>query len=260
MRIRRALILLGTLAVAAAGLVVVSSTASALPAVQLPLVGASELFIGNYDTSNFCQWATVQNKTTNSPACDYDQNFRGMKIVADGPAHPTAVRYEIRDGDIPAFGGGERAESRAGDVANVKEGDERWYQFSMKFGSSFPNPTGNYFVVMQWHPGDGSPPLALEVNRSGVLQVVNNRGAAPNRDIGPIKRGAWVNYVLHVKFSSSVSVGFAEVFQDGKLVTPRHSRVTMAGTSLYLKQGIYRDPVERSTATVWHDGLRITAP
>ena len=261
MRLRRIATWSATLAVALAGVVAlpgVWSGSSEAHAAAVP-VGARQLFVGNFDSRNFCQWATVQNRVANTPGCAYDQGFYGMQVQSDGSAHPTAARFEVRDGDIPEFGGGERAEVRAPQVMDVREGDERWYEFSFKFGSTFPTPT-SWFEVMQWHAGSGSPPLALEVATDGTLQLVNNRGEAPRRTIGAIKRGTWVRYVLHVKFSNDPAVGFAEVYQDGKLVVGRHSRKTMASDVGYLKTGIYRDAREQATAVLWQDGLRVTAP
>lgn len=222
-------------------------------------VGGRELFVGNVDGGDFCQWATVQNKVANKPACSYDQAFHGMRVERESATHKTAARFEVRDGDVPEFGGDERAELRAPGVVDVREGDERWYEVQFRFPSSFQNPT-SWFVVLQWHAGGGPPPLALEVSPAGTLDLVNNRGEAPKKTIGPVRKGSWVKYVLHVKFSTDPAVGFAEVYEDGTLVVAKHPRRTMSSASAYLKTGIYRDVRETSTAVLWQDGFRVTAP
>ena len=69
---------------------------------------------------------------------------------------PGPIRGRVRPqpGDVPDFGGGERAEVQSdAPGAVVHEGDERWYQWSMKFPADFQNPTGVWFIVMQWHAG-----------------------------------------------------------------------------------------------------------
>lgn len=258
MRLRRLAICSAVFALA--GVVALPSVLDSLAeaATSVP-VGSRQLFVGNFDSRDFCQWETVQNRVANTPGCSYTQNFYGMKVQSDGQLHPTAARFEVRDGDIPEFGGGERAEVRAPQVMEVHEGDERWYEFSLKFGSTFPVPR-SWFEVMQWHAGNGSPPLALEVGTDATLQLVDNRGEAPRRTIGAVKRGTWVKYVLHVKFSNDLTIGFAEVYQDGKRVVAKHSRRTMGSAVGYLKTGVYRDAQERSTAVLWQDDLRVTAP
>lgn len=225
-------------------------------------VGGKVVFVGDYETGDAGQWKTCQSRDFNG-SCPTDQSgFYGMQVLGGGQQRQGnyAARYELRDGDVPEFGGGERAEVSMSDGARVYEGDERWYEFSLKFDQGFTNPTSSFFIVMQWHSGDGSPPMALMVNRSGELQLTNNATNAATTTIGTVRRGEWVDYVLHVKFSNSASVGWAEVHQNGALAVPRHSRATMSSDSSYLKQGIYRSSSESSTAVVWQDGLRVTAP
>jgi hypothetical protein len=226
--------------------------------------GSRVVFTGDYETGNANQWKTCQNRTYNGNCSGYKGSYYGLKIVGGGEAHQGkyAARYEVRNGDVPSFGGGERSEVSQSGAASVKEGDERYYQFSLKFDQTFQNPTSSFFIVMQWHGNGstGSPPLALMVNRSGQLQLTNNATNKNTSTIGAVQKGAWVDYVLHVKFSRSASVGFAEVYQDGRLVVPKHSRPTMSSSSSYLKQGIYRSASETSTAVVYEDGLRVTAP
>jgi hypothetical protein len=219
-------------------------------------VGSRLVFDGDFDSGNLSQYTNLQTRDRNgSPSggyCTYSACVRD-----GGPGHTTAARIEVRDGDIPNFGGGERAELRAPGVADVRPGDERWYQFSLRFDDQFTNPNGDWFIVMQWHAGSGSPPLALEVSRSGVLQFANNRTGA-RTNIGAIQRGVWVDYVLHVKHATG-SGALAEAWVNGaKTATHRHPN--MASSSSYLKLGIYRDRDDSGNDTVWHDGLTITAP
>lgn len=225
-------------------------------------VGSTVVYVGDYETGNFTQWSNCQNVYLNGPCSNIDPARYSATIVSGGEQRQGqyAARYEVRNGDIPNFGGGERSESRAPSAANVVEGDERWYEFSLKFDQNFPNPTGGWFIVMQWHAGSGSPPLALEVSKSGVLELRNNRTGTQVHPIGPIKRGQWTDYVIHAKFSNSSSTGYVEAWENGVKKVQRTSHTTMASSSNYLKMGIYRDQNDSQTHVVYQDGLRVTAP
>ena len=189
------------LAVAAAAAVALSAGLTLAPASAAPLPGRHEVFVGDYDTGDFCQWRTLQN----AGACGYDQTHYSAEVVDGGGGHPTAARFELRDGDVPDVPGGERAEVRAGRAGDVVEGDERWYEFSLRFADDFPDPTGSYMVVMQWHPVSGPPPLAVEVDGAGNLIVRNAVAGATSRVVGRIKRGQWADYVLHVSRASTAT-------------------------------------------------------
>jgi hypothetical protein len=115
---------------------------------------------------------------------------------------------------------------------------------------------------MQWLPSDdSSPPLTLQVSKVDTLELGGDGPSIPyRRTVGPVRPGVWTDYVLHVKFSADPAVGFVEVWQDGVLTVPRHSRPTLDENPAYLKQGVYRDAASTGTQIVWHDGLRVTAP
>lgn len=229
-------------------------------------VGSRVVFTGNYDTFFLNQWRSLQTRDWSmfpGYRCTYSACVR-----YDSPAHPSAARFEVRDGDVPPFGGGERSEVLTGDGvtggASVFEGDERWYEFSVKFDPTFRSRTTGstgWLIVMQWLPGNGAPPLALQVSMADTLDL--GGGAVPrefHRPLGPVRPGVWVDYVLHVKFSNDADVGFVEAWENGVLVLPRLSRPTMSSDRNILKQGVYRNADEIGTHIVWHDGLRVTAP
>lgn len=231
--------------------------------------GLRQLFLGNYDTGNFSQWAMLQAKGINAPPppnyCTYS-----ACVKDGGPGHPTAARFELRDGDVPPFGGGERVEvsvaswhaSRGGVVA---EGDERWYQFSLKFEEDWQNPRhgpNSWFMVMQWIPTSAEPPrLTIQVTQDNFLELGGAFETVPyRRKIAPVRPGEWVDYVVHVKFSKDPNVGWVEAYENGELVVERHSRATLSpsGAGSQLKQGIYRDAESSGTQVVWHDGMIIS--
>jgi hypothetical protein len=224
-------------------------------------VGPRELFRGDYETGDFSQWDICQTATTNSRCSGFGRGDRTMRVVDDDVRQGRyAARFDVAPGDVPDFGGGERAEVRSdAPGAVVHEGDERWYQWSMKFPADFPNPTGVWFIVMQWHAGSGSPPLAITVSNDGDVQIGGDglRGE-PRRTLGPVRRGEWVDYTLHVRFSRSHDEGFVEGWENGVATVPRVARATMTSDENYLKQGVYRDTGPATWVLL--DGLRITGP
>ena len=76
----------------------------------------------------------------------------------------------------------------------------------------------------------------------------------------PLKRGAWNDFVLHVKWSSNPKVGFVELYKDGQLVVPKTMVATQFGSETnYLKLGLYRDSSITQTASVYHDGFTMAS-
>ena len=98
------------------------------------------------------------------------------------------------------------------------EGDDRWYQWSTRFGDDFPADQG-WSVVSQWHANkDGSPPLAFNAGPANVgvdqwgivLQTYNAPGdAGPTFTpwYAPVVRGVWTDIKLHVKWSAVTALG-----------------------------------------------------
>lgn len=223
-------------------------------------VGPKVVFVADYRTGDFSQWGTCQSALVNG-SCDGVSGDRQMTVVpAQVPGGGRyAARFTVRDGDVPEFGGGERAEVSENEAgAETREGDERWYEWSMRLPDDFRTPSGDWFIVMQWHSGNGSPPLAIDLSR-GRVDIGGDGSDAPRKTIGPLRRGEWVHYVMRVKFSRS-DAGFVEAWENGRQTVPRFYRPTMSSSKNYLKQGIYRDGGDGGTSQVELAGLRVTAP
>jgi hypothetical protein len=237
-----------------------ASTAATTPGTNGVAVGERQVFVGDYETGDFSQWGVCQSATINA-GCDGFTGDRTMRIVTDDVRQGRyAAEFDLKPGDVPDFGGGERAEVRSdAPGAVVHEGDERWYQWSMKFPADFQNPTGVWFIVMQWHAGSGSPPLAINISNNGTVDIGGDGlKGEPQPTIGPVRRGEWVDYTLHVKFSRKHDGGFVEAWENGTQTVPRTERATMTSDENYIKQGIYRDTGPATSVRL--DGLRVTAP
>ena len=210
------------------------------------------MFRGDFDTGDTSQWER-------ETAEDYS-----LTITDDGPGHPTAGRFELRDDDTPVDDG-ERSEVKTPDRFDVFDGEERWYSFSMKF-DQLPEEAGGWCIPMQWHgadedgeAADGSPQLNLECSDDGNLYL--RVGDETDLLIGSLDPGTWHSYVIHVKFSTDPDLAFQEVFRDGRLVVPktRLDQANMDTPRAYLKLGIYRDRELSNTTVVWHDDLVVMA-
>lgn len=228
-----------------------------------PIVPASakSLFTGDFDTGDFSQWTTCQSVILNADCAGYNAKHYSMEIVP-GRDGGSAAKFIVRPGDVPDFGGGERSEVAAhGPETSTREGDERWYRFSMRFDENFPAPTdGSWFIVMQWHSGDGSPPLALNVSPDLTVDIGGDGVEHPEKTLGPVRRGEWVDYVMHVKFSQSSGEGFVEAWENGVQTVQRYNRATMSSDENYLKMGIYRGNDDDTTAAVTFDEFEVSAP
>jgi hypothetical protein len=233
--------------------------------------GATLLFQSSFEAGNFtdfnsCQW-TGRNDDCNT--YNGTSDYSATVVAVDGRPH--VARFEVRDGDVPPFGGGERAEIGAPGLAawtdlHAFPGDERWIAFDMKLDSAFPNPGGWGGVLWQWHQSsstEGSPALALDISPSGTLGLANHDPSAPTRtDIGAAAKGVWQRFVIHTLFSDNAAVGFREMWINGAQVVPKTFCATMrpAETYCYMKMGHYRDNPSTGTAILYFDNLRITGP
>jgi len=211
-----------------------------------------------FDRGDLGRWANVQTVDHNGAATGY--RTRSISVRDAGPGHPTAARFQVVPGDVPNFGGGERAEVRAGETFDVGEGDETWHVWSTMFGDlggEFPPPGQGWGLIwMQFHSDEGSPPLSLHVDHQGRLSVENDRPGGYARPCGPVSPGRWSDYVLHVRWARDELDGGVALWRDGELLTRFPAATTVGTERNYLKMGIYRSGSDR-THVLWHDGLHV---
>lgn len=218
--------------------------------------------IGDFVEFNSCQWV---GRNDNCQTYDGTSDYSATVTAIDG--RPDVARFELRDGDVPPFGGGERTEVAApgtgggADDASY-EGDEWWIGFDMKLDAAFPDPAGWGGVLWQMHPesSTASPPLVLDIDPSGHLGIANHDPSGAQRtDLGPADKGTWHRYLIHAKFSPDEAVGFRQMWIDGVQVEPRTACKTMipGDTYNYMKLGYYRDNPSTDTAILYFDNVRI---
>jgi hypothetical protein len=150
-------------------------------------------------------------------------------------------------------------------------GDDLYFQLSTFLAPGFP-VDADWQVITQFKQNfDGSPPLSLNVEQ-GQYRVEGGYGHPGGSrqfivNIGEATTGTWVEWVLHVKFSSDPAVGFVEVWKDGAIALPKY--FPPGGTLYpdpsgvdggYVKTGLYRDPGITTPGTLYIAGWVIGTP
>jgi hypothetical protein len=146
---------------------------------------------------------------------------------------------------------------------------------SWKDSTTDPNGT----VVVQWHgPPDPdepahSPQLSIRVTKDNRWRIVTmydanakSTSTSPQKlsyDLGSIKKGVWVDWVVHAKWHYN-STGLLEIWKDGTKVVDRDGPNTYNDqTQIMVAFGIYKgwysreQPSPRDILTIYHDGVRI---
>ncbi|MGB3482215.1 MAG: polysaccharide lyase [Mycobacterium sp.] len=257
---------------------VASVTGCAGPHTTPVASAAAPTFVGDFETGNFNQWPVCQDVAVGSVTCSkLDGSGYGMRvedqIVRQGRF---AARFELRHGDVPTgICCGARAEVSGDAAVQAGEGDERWYQWSTRFGEEFPSGVG-WSVLSQWHAdADGSPPVAILANvTADRWGIVLTKWDSPNDQdppkfapwSAPVVRGVWNDIKMHVKWSARDDIGFIELWINGapqvftdapcSQQTRCATRTLMpGGGGVYFKQGYYRDSSIAATGVVYHDGF-----
>lgn len=165
-----------------------------------------------------------------------------------------ALKVTVKQGDDPINSSGNRNEL----VRMTREptGSEYYYRWSTLFASDFPS-VRTWQLFAQWHHegSSGSPPVEFYVNGEEMrLNVGGTSGTIVWR--APLVRGSWQDFVFHVKWSPNSSVGFVELYHNGKLVLPKRYIATQySGMLNYLKLGLYRNETVAQTGVLYHDGF-----
>src|SRR5262249_34823941 len=219
------------------------------------------VFRGDFETGSFSQWTAGHDGGVQEVADDRIQVVTSP--VAQGHY---AARFEVRQGDKWRGSTGNRAElSRS---TGEREGQVRWYSWWTMFDPSYPyDTTHGWQIFAQWHSD-------LEISQSPVQMYASGNdiglqtvpGDADGRPLpsitwwqGPMERGRWHHFVLHVRWSSDRRRGFVELWVDGRHVLPRSAAQTLIpGYGNYLKVGLYRSDLIVPTAVLYQDGVTVT--
>jgi hypothetical protein len=210
----------------------------------------------DYETGDFSQWSSVQAAPEQ------------VSIVKAPVKQGTyAARFLVRPGDVRL--GGERAEVLY--QSSEKAGTTSWWKWSTRFPLDFRPIVGAQNVFAQWHhTAPKCPvPVAFRVNAwkepaklelkvaGGNYNVVTCKGGTGRIfDLGPLERARWYTFAFRVKWSASASIGFIELWIDGKKVIPYTKLATLySGYGVNPKQGYYRRGGATWSAAIYHDGM-----
>ncbi len=196
-----------------------------------------------------------------------EQKAAGRAVVVNvGRDGGTALRLHTEPGDDDVTGSGtnERNDVALSQLTDGVQGREQWWAHSILFPDDFadlpPNEGGawNYGSVMNFHDNAGGPtkgPAQLLFYPTGLLyQIYGGDPANPSLSeypVGPITRGVWYDFVIHVRWSSAAD-GFYRVWLNGKRVFQHTGPTLYRGSGVYLKLANYHSPFGQSTSVI-HD-------
>jgi hypothetical protein len=224
------------------------------PTGQLP---GKELKRADFETGDLRQWSAIHRVAED------------RLTVVQSPVRQGryAGRFDVRNGDNP-IGYGDRSQVTLS--TGEREGQERWYGFSTMLAPDFPR-VGNWQVLAQWHSdANGSPPLAVFAENDDLV-LRAHRTSSPGSVLsiedlwrGPMRRGQWQDLVFRIKWSGSDSVGFVEMWVDGKPQvldggsTRRYVRTMYPGYGNYFVMCYYRQSGVAQPGVVYHDDFRMS--
>jgi len=249
--------------IAAAGTLATLMFASLVGAqVKAPLLFAADFENGVYDS-------TLLKVSGNAPTVTKEISRRGTY----------AVKSELNR--LASSGSSYRTEFSLSEPA-TKPGGEYWYGFSVYLPDDYV-ADNIYEILAQWHSSPDSsaecclnPPVALH-SGNGQWTVSTIWDSRPiteaatyegNRSykLGAYKRGAWTDWVFHMKWSPK-SDGLIQVWQNGKKVVDSAGPIAFNDArGPYFKFGLYkgwRNPTSPvgvvSTRKLYHDEIRVAS-
>ena len=187
-------------------------------------VPAARLFNGDYSTGDFSQWLTVQNKYYNGRGVSYQPAYPAT-IVSDAQKG-NAGRFEVRSGDVPPFGGGERSEVQSSEAQTG--GTEGQIQVVSVLRPVRPHVPAEprrprLGLTNQWHANaDGSPPVGWYVDqKNGFWSLTIHKQSSPGIFLATIRiinvplGTGWHDVKMQVNWSASDTKGYIRLWLNG---------------------------------------------
>ena len=253
------------------GFLFVASCIGGIPQGNL---SAKLIWSGDYESGNLSEWRTSE----------IGRQSHSVKIVTS-PVRRGArsARFELRNDDplVTETYRNEVSVGRSGSPRMAEMGQEYWYSFSIFIPANWQNDDLRDELA-QFHappdPGEvwRNPPLGFDT-REGKWEIWNrwdkrriqthpNNHQSGHRLLwtGPLHKGQWNDWVVHVKWSYEDD-GFLEIWlNDVKVVNDNGPNCYNDQHQRYFKWGIYKrawstnsPPFEVHTRVIYNDGMRI---
>ena len=192
------------------------------------------------------------------------QSLPGRARIVHGHAYQgaTNARFEVRPGDVEPETGSARSEVSG---PTFSDGQDLYVRDAIRIpgADTFRGP---WQIVQQLHESDwsGSPGLALFLTSGLHLRLGAGDGSPMFWTSGRLRRDRWYDVVYRVRLSQDPSVGFVEVWVNGKRqrLAGGHYRShgqTIQASHSYLKLGIYRAAESSGTSVVEQDDVVVVA-
>jgi hypothetical protein len=196
-----------------------------------------------------------------------------FQVVSDPVAQGnSALRVEVKYGDVMPQYSDQRSLLNASGVDQgwVTEGDEFWYRWQVylpnDFVTDYPkwdqlgwddasttarSPSG--YIGMEFHNGYPANPEPMYIgafHNQFTVSLCKFNGGTPicpdYWELAPVVRGRWVDWLVHIKWSSNPSVGLFEIWMDPPQVggTPLLSvshETKWPGYDNWMIAGLYRN-------------------
>jgi uncharacterized protein (TIGR03382 family) len=207
---------------------------------------ATTVWSSDFESGDLSAWTKVQEVSPDRAQIVTDPVRQGSK----------ALKVTVNQYDDPVHSGNDRTELV--NLTHEQEGSEYFYRWSVMWDANYPSAP-KWQLFTQWHQDGlgGTPPLEMYVVGEEIrLRTGGNEG--PVRWTAPLVRGAWQDFILHIKWSPDPQQGFIELYHNGKIALPRTAAPTMLPGQLgYLKMGLYRSREIVPQGIVYFDDVKM---
>ena len=234
---------------------------------QYPATDGNILWDAGWETGDTSQWELHVGGHWGNSSCDVVTsptrwgNYAGKLTLNPGQA---TTKWKS---------GHARAEITASQEHTGGYANQQWYySFSVYFPSNPDRTTGwgDWTDFTQWMDmrAKCSPPLQFNVTPDEQItfhwEMTTQTGDCgygqiPSIDypLGPLVYDQWIDFTAYIKWSTNASVGFAQVWRNGKETLPLTHMQTFdpGGTGVYMEQAMYR-PNTPGTSIIYIDGTR----
>jgi hypothetical protein len=179
----------------------------------------------------------------------------GRVTIVPSPGRPgeSALRLNVKPGDTEVAGSGADAERTdvmiPSTVTDAREGREQWWSWSTYFPADYqPTPSTAWNIFLDFHhtgeSGQANINLLADTHFDPPVMELTAYGAHTDQatfKLGPVLRGRWYDFSLHVVWSAKPRVGLLELYLNGRrVIRPQHRATLYAGEGAYLKLANYR--------------------